>query len=97
MLVVSLTLGAAPLALWAFIRLDRLAPKGFGASAVHIGLSLVLLNVAGPILMRPIHGDGESVTRTLVALFAVFLPALVYVFLSGLWALSGLARRLRPG
>ena len=97
MLVIALTVGAAPLALWAFIRFEAVAPKGIGTSALHVGISLVLLNVASPVLMRAILGDGESVARTLVALFAVFLPALVYVFVSGLWALNLFARRLHPG
>jgi hypothetical protein len=96
-LVLALTVGAAALALWTYVRFDARGPEGVGASVLHVAAALVLVNAVGPLLMQPIVGDGKSVLRTLVALFAVFLPPLVYTFLSGLWALSGFARRLRPG
>ena len=96
-LVLALTVGAAALALWTHVRLDRLGPDGFRAAVAHVVVSLALVNVATPLLMAPILGDGRSLPRTLAALFGVFLPPLVYTFLSGLWALNGLARRLRTG
>jgi hypothetical protein len=94
-LVLILTVGAAALALWTSIRFGGIAPQGMRVSVVHICVALALVNLVVPQLMQPIIGDGESVPRILVALFGVFLPALVYAFLSGLWALSRFGQALR--
>jgi hypothetical protein len=93
-LVLAMTIGAAALALWTYSRFQTLTP-GFRASLAHMFIALALLNLLVPAVMEPIIGDGDSAPRLLAALFAVFLPALAYAFLSGLWAFAGLTRAFR--
>lgn len=95
-LLAAMTVGGAALALWAYLRLGTLAPEGIRSSMFHVAVSLAAVYLLAPLLMQPIIGDGESPGRIFTALFAVFLPALVYTFLSGLWAFAVFARALRP-
>ena len=85
-LVVTFGFGAAALALWLDLRFPRLAPEGMTRTGLHLAAAIVGLQLA-PLAMQGIVG-GESLPRTLVALFAVLLPALVYPFLATIWLLK---------
>ncbi len=82
-LVFMIVAGAAVLALWVDQRFN-LAPGGLFARSAHVAAAVIVL-MASPAVMQPIIAEGSSVPRTMVALFAIFLPSLVYAFLTGIW------------
>ncbi|MFL5919317.1 MAG: hypothetical protein ACJ74L_03995 [Gaiellaceae bacterium] len=87
----ALTLGATLLAIWLDVRLAGVRPKSPMASLVNAGLSLIGLMSASGLLYLV---DGMPQVAILATVLAVFLPALVYALLAGLWmlrALSGLS------
>ena len=92
----ALTFSAGLLALWLDARLASLRPKTPGMSLLHAVLSLVAL-AASVGLLYLVHGVPQ--TLFMVAVLTVFLPALIYALLAGLWMLraltdlAGLARR----
>jgi hypothetical protein len=83
-LVFTIVAGAAVLALWVDQRFRRLEPGGVFAHSVHVAAAVVVL-MASPAVIQPIIAEGTSPPRTMVALFAIFLPSLVYAFLTGIW------------
>jgi hypothetical protein len=92
----ALTFGAGLLAVWLDSRLASLRPRTPGKSLMHAVLSLVGLALSVGSLYL-VHGVPQ--TLFMVAVLAVFLPALIYALLAGLWMLraltdlAGLARR----
>jgi hypothetical protein len=82
-------LGAATLAVWAAVRLPGLAPQSLRAATVHIGLAL-LLSFAMEPAMHLVPGLPARVS-VMAALFAIALPAMTYMFLSGLWFMKLMA------
>jgi hypothetical protein len=83
-LVFVIVAGAAVLALWVDQRFRGLAPGGLFARSAHVAAAVAVLMVS-PAAMQPIIADGISTPRTMVALFAIFLPSLIYAFLTGIW------------
>jgi hypothetical protein len=81
--------GAATLALWVVLRLPRMAPRSVRAATVHIVAALLLGFVLGPAL-RLVPGQPAKLS-VLVALFAIALPALTYMLLTGFWFLKLMA------
>jgi len=82
-------LGAATLALWVAVRLPRLAPQSIRAAAVHMILALLLSFAMEPALQL-VPGLPARLS-VLIALFAIALPAMTYMFLSGVWFLKLMA------
>jgi hypothetical protein len=78
-------LGSAALAFWVAQRLPRLAPRSFRAAAVHLAAALVVGAFLAPIL-RLVPGQ-PALPSVMTALFAVGLPALTYMLLTGMWLL----------
>jgi hypothetical protein len=77
--------GAAALAVWVAQRLPGLAPRSFRAAAIHLGLAVVIGSTLGPLL-RIVPGQ-PALPAVLIALFAIALPALIYMLLAGMWLL----------
>jgi hypothetical protein len=88
-LTVALLVGAAALALWTDVRFPGLQPGSIRARFVNAGLSTVAV-LAIPIPSTP-------GTLQLLALLGLFLPALVWAFLSALWLLRSLQGVLLGG
>jgi hypothetical protein len=89
-------LGAAALAVWVALRLPRLAPPSFRWAWAHLGASLVVGAVLGPVL-HAVPGLPSRLS-VLAALFGIALPALTYMLLAGMWLVQlavgeSLARR----
>jgi hypothetical protein len=82
-------LGAATLALWAAVRLPGLAPRSFRAATAHMVAALLLSFALAPAL-RLVPGLPARLS-VLAALFGIALPALTYMFLSGVWFLKLMA------
>ena len=89
-MTIGLVLGAAMLAAWVDARLGEARPHTPTQVLIHGGLSAVgLFSSVG--LLSLVYGIPEG--PFMVAVLTVFLPALVYALLAGLWmlrALSGL-------
>jgi hypothetical protein len=86
-LVLVYTVGAAALAMWVELRFGRLTPGSLKARFFHSALALATVQLAVPV-MRLLVGEGKSVSHSLFALLYVFLPALIYAFLSSIWLLK---------
>jgi hypothetical protein len=82
-------LGAASLALWAGVRLPGLAPRSLRAATAHMAAALLVSFALAPAL-RLVPGL-PAPRSVLAALFLIALPALTYMFLSGLWFLKLIA------
>jgi hypothetical protein len=85
---VTLTVGAALLAMWVDARFPVLRPKSVAGGLAHAAAGvLAVIGAAG--FMALIYGIPQTVW--LGVLLSVFLPALVYSLLTGLWMLRSLA------
>ena len=81
-------IGAALLAAWLDARLGEARPQTPKQVLVHAGLSAVgLLSSVG--LLSLVYGIPQG--TFMVVVLTVFLPALVYALLAGLWMLRTLS------
>jgi hypothetical protein len=93
-LVVTMSLGSAAVALWAFVRFPRLAPERPGFKMAHLVAALAVAQfVAPPAMSFLIHGS-DALWPSLLALFLVFVPSQLYAYLSGIWVLALLRNAL---
>ena len=94
MFVLAFSLGSALLALWIFVCLPKLGPARLTWAFAHVGGALVVGLLLKPGLAA-IAGSGAPLA-VFVAVFAVALPALTYMFVAGAWLLrvagAGLTR-----
>lgn len=90
-LLLCLALGAGAIALWVDFRIrsSRLAPANLRAALLHVGASLVIGQLAVPVLMK-LFLAGDSPVLTLVAIFAIAFPALTYCLLASIWIIKTL-------
>lgn len=95
-LLLCVALGAGAIALWIQVRIGsgRLAPDNLRAALMHVGASIVVGQLAVPILMKILLA-GDSPVLTLVAIFGVAFPALVYCLLASIWMIRMLQGSLR--
>jgi hypothetical protein len=85
-LLLAVLVGAALLAVWINARFPSLLPDRRGVLLVHLVASLAGLQAA-PALMKLVPGVGTSTGPATGALLGLFLPALVYAFLSAVWVI----------
>jgi len=84
----TLTLGAALLAVWFDARFPALRPKSIAHGFIHAALGVfTMFGAAG--LLQLAYGIPQGAFMALV--LGVFWPALVYALLAGLWMLRALA------
>ena len=84
----SLTMGAALLAVWVDTRFPGIRPKTAAQGLTHAAIGVFsMLGAAG--LLQFIYGIPDR--AFLAVVLGVFLPALVYALLGGLWMLRALA------
>lgn len=80
----AFAIGAGAIAVWTDIRIPRLAPEAMRGIALHTMASFVILRfVAG--VVGPVASSGPL--GAMVAVLAIGLPAVVYAFLVGVWAI----------
>ena len=84
--VLSLFLGAAILAMWADVRVGERGPTAFSRVLLHALVAFLVLRFAREIVVGVAEQDEAA--RTMLVLFGILLPALVYVFLASLWVLK---------
>lgn len=79
--------GAAALALWVDVRFPKLGPPSLPLGfAFHVAAVLLVCRVLVPSGVAATSGTSPALT--LIGLFAIALPGLVYVFLVGVWTLK---------
>jgi hypothetical protein len=92
--VLTLSCGAALLALWIMARFANFGPRSVVWAVVHVIIACVVLRLL-PLAFDAIRASGIPASAY-VELFGVALPLFVYAFLSGGWvgrAALGLLRR----
>ena len=95
-LKVALLLGSAGLALWTYARFVTRTPSDWRLVLAHLVASVIVLMALAPAAMRaaleqPLPASG------VVAVVAIALPALTYMFLASLWLLALTGRALGGG
>ena len=88
--------GAVSLALWAHVRVGRLAPGTARSCLLHAGVALVLCRVISPIAGGLLTGTGRPELR-FIAVIGVALPALTYAVLSFVWLILLMQGTMRRG
>jgi hypothetical protein len=94
----ALAIGAAVLALWVDLRLERRRPASPTTRVAHALAAYMVLRVTAPA-SQSLAGSSTAPARVLAVVFLVVLPGLVYAFLAGLWlmrTLAEVARLSRP-
>ena len=92
--VLTMTCGAALLALWIMARYTNFGPRSVGWAVVHVVIACAVLRLLQFALDAIRGSDIPAVVY--VELFGVALPLFVYAFLSGGWvgrAALGLLRK----
>jgi hypothetical protein len=84
-LLLFFAMGAGTIALWLDLRFPGLVPEGGKRRLVHAIVSLAAAQLIVPTAMKLLFAVDDSTPFVLLGLFALFLPALVYAFLSGIW------------
>jgi hypothetical protein len=94
-LVFAFALGGALIATWLFVRIGARAPQTGKGIAAH---SLAALGTTAlvPFLMQQV-GTADSTPRAIGAMLGLVLPMFVYNFVTWLWLLRLLQRRLHVG
>ena len=91
-LLVPFTLGAALLALWAYVRWPAAAPRSLAAAVLRALVALALLHV-GTVPLD--HAVGASTELVVVAVVGTIVPVLTFAFLSSLWVMRLFAQSLK--
>jgi hypothetical protein len=86
-IVLMIGVGAGAIAVWIDVRFPRLAPDEMRRALIHVGISIVVAQLLVPIGMHLLLSV-EQVPATLVAIFGVAFPAIVYALLAGLWVIK---------
>jgi len=86
----GLLVGGFLLASWVDSRVGDSRPGATKRRMCHAFAGVIVLQVSVGALYL-VHAAASSQALMLVAIFAIFLPALVYAVLGGLWVLRTLA------
>jgi hypothetical protein len=92
--LILITAGAAAIALWLDTRFPKLAPKDMRQGLLHVGASIVIAQLAVPLLIKALAEAGSPL-GILLALFGIAFPALTYCLLASVWIIKGLQGALR--
>jgi len=84
---------AGVLALWVDTRLGERSPQSIQKVVLHGGCSLLAMQVV--IKLAPAAMSPGAKAQSMLALFFVLLPGLLYVFLASIWFLK-LVRSAMP-
>jgi hypothetical protein len=95
MVLLAMAVGAGAIALWIDVRFPGLEPRGFGQRLLlNVMTAAVVSRFVAPSLM---DAAGESMSGRFVAIFAIGLPAAVYVLLVSIWILKLLQSAVAGG
>jgi hypothetical protein len=93
-LTVLIGLGAGAIALWIDFRFPKLAPRELTKALLHVAASLAVGYATSPAMQLLIAYDDQRLT--LLAIFGLAFPAIVYCLLAGLWVIK-LAQQMLSG
>jgi hypothetical protein len=79
--------GAAAIALWIDVRFPGIAPRALLGIVIHAVLALGACQLLVPAGMNALL-EAESAVLTLIAVFGIAFPALLYAFLVGVWTIK---------
>jgi hypothetical protein len=85
-----LALGSAGIAVWIDVRFPRLDPADLARVIVHVVIAIVVARLGVPAGIHLLGSWGLA----LVSIFAIALPALVYLWLAGWWTMKAIQRKL---
>jgi len=89
-----LVIGAALLAVWLDFRLGERRPASAVRRFCHVAAAYVVLQIV-TVAFEHVAKATATPGQRIVALFLLFLPSLLYAFLSGLWLFRTLADATR--
>jgi hypothetical protein len=93
-LLTLFAVGAGSIALWVDNRFPRLAPHKIRVALVHVLIAFGAGQLVVPLGMHVLLGM-PGMLATLIALFGVAFPALVYAFLTAVWVIRIVAQATR--
>ena len=85
----ALTIGCLALAVWLDLRLGEARPGRYTRRIAHAAAAFVALEASVAALYYG-KGHGLGASGIVAGVFLLFLPALVYSFLAGLWLMRTL-------
>jgi hypothetical protein len=91
-LLVVLSLGAAALALWSYVRWPGAAPASFRGAVLRVVVAFGVLQVGAALLDA---AAGTSTALAVLALVGAIVPALTFAFLASLWFMRLFADALK--
>lgn len=94
--VMMIAVGAAAIALWIDVRFPGIAPRNARGILIHAALAVAAGQLLAPAGLRFLT-ELESYALTLVGVFGVAFPAIVYALLVGLWTIRNAQNFLGGG
>ena len=91
-LLVALTIGAAALALWSYLRWPGATPASLRGALVRVAIALLLLQVGATALEL---GVDRAPVQAVAIVVGVVVPVLTYTFLASIWFLKVCADQVR--
>ena len=91
-LLIAVSLGAAVLALWSYVRWPGAAPASFRGAVVRVVVAFALLHVGAVPLGA---AAGASAAVAVFTLVGIVVPLLTFAFLTALWVMRLFADMLR--
>jgi hypothetical protein len=91
---VLIGLGAGAIALWIDVRFPHLAPKEMAKAVLYAAASLALGYATSPAIQALVAYEDHRLT--LLAVFGLAFPSIVYCLLAGIWVIK-LAQRSLSG
>jgi hypothetical protein len=95
LIVVLIALGAAAIALWVDVRFPGIAPRNVRGILIHAALAVAAGQLLAPAGLNFVRGL-ESHVLTLVGVFGVAFPAIIYAMLVGVWTIKTAQNHLGP-
>jgi hypothetical protein len=92
--LVFVLFGGAAVAVWINTRYPKLAPEELRRALIHVGVSLVVAQLAVPLLIKDVVALGTP-AAILFAIFGIAFPALTYCLLSSIWIIKACQGALR--
>ena len=80
-------MGAAAIAMWLDVRLERRTPRTVTWTVMHTAGSILALQLL-PQLVTLVVAGSDSPARKIAAVLAVLLPVLIYCWLAAIWLLK---------
>lgn len=87
------TLGSVLLAIWVFVRFPRHRPTSFRGAIAHVALSYGAFHLA-PFLIPVCAHLAPAPVSVVLAVAGVVLPGLCYMYVSWIWLLGLIAKKL---